>query len=153
MDAELESPPRTALSNPLDALLGYHLRRATLAMLADLSRRIGELDVTVAELSVLLLVAANPQVTQSEVGRVLSIQRANMTPLAGRLVQRGLIEREAVNGRSNGLRLTKAGEALVGELRARIADNEARFLARTPGRDRLRLIRDLKALWSEPQHR
>jgi DNA-binding MarR family transcriptional regulator len=153
MDADTETAPQLTVSNPLDELLGYHLRRATLALLADLSRGVADLDVTVTEMSVLLLIAANPQITQAEIGRLLSIQRANMTPLSGRLAQRGLIQREAMNGRSNGLSLTEAGAALVGKLRARIAENERRFLSRVSERDRVRLVGNLKALWSEIDER
>jgi len=138
-----------SLENPLEQLLGYQLRRASLVMLADLTRCVADLDLTVTEMSVLLLIEANPQITQSEIGRILAIQRANMTPLAARLVRRDLIEREAVDGRSNGLRVTPAGSAIIEKLRTRIEDNESRFLARVPPQARPQLMSLLNALWRE----
>jgi DNA-binding MarR family transcriptional regulator len=139
--------PKTT-QNPLDGLLGYQLRRAWAAMSSDLTRSIEDLELTITEMSVLLLIEANPQITQSEVGRALSIQRANVVPLASTLSQRDLIDREAVDGRSHGLTLSAKGRALAREARRRIAEHEKRFLSRIPTADRTRLMRLLGALWS-----
>src|SRR4051812_1971702 len=105
------SPP--ALVNPLQSLAGYQLRRASLAVGADLSERLDVLGLTVVSLSVLLLIEANPGVTQSQLGRLLAIKRANMAPLAAQFSNRGLIDREAADGRSHGLALTPEGAALA----------------------------------------
>lgn len=98
---------------PMQGLLGYQLRRAWLAMAADLGHRLDDLQLTGMSLSVLLMIEANPGISQSEVATQLEIKRANMTPLAAQFTKRGLIERRATDGRSFGLRLTAAGQTLA----------------------------------------
>ena len=39
----------------------------------------------------LLVIEANPSITESEIGRLLTIKRANMAPLAALLTSRGLV--------------------------------------------------------------
>ena len=134
--------------NPLDNLLGYQLRRASFAMLADLSAAIANLDLRVTETSILLVIDANPDITQSEIGRILAIQRANMVPLAALLVRRKLIRRASTKGRAHALRLTPAGQALAEECRRRIATHEAKFLPDLSKSERIVLIRQLRAVWS-----
>ncbi len=148
MNAEENDARPAALKNPLEQLLGYHLRRAAAAMLADLSGRISSLGLTVTELSILLLIEANPRITQSEIGRVLAIKRANMTPLAAGLLAGGLISRHAVNGRSQGLMLTKSGIEIVAEAHRRITENEAWLTANVSKAERERLIEFLSSIWN-----
>lgn len=119
---------------PMRGLLGYQLRRAWLAMAADLGQRLDDLQLTGMSLSVLLMIEANPGISQSELAAQLEIKRANMTPLAANFSERGLIERRATDGRSFGLRLTAAGQALAQRAWASVDENEQRFLSRlSPG--------------------
>ena len=115
---------------PMQGLMGYQLRRAWLAMAADLGQRLDDLQLTGMSLSVLLMIEANPGISQSELATQLDIKRANMTPLAAQFTKRGLIERRATDGRSFGLRLTAAGQALAKRAWASIEENEERFLSR-----------------------
>lgn len=119
----------TDFRNPLDLLNGYQLRRATTAMLADLMESLNGTGLRPSEASVLFLIEANPRITQSDIGRILGVQRANMVPLIARLDEDALIERVPVDGRSHGLRLTKAGRAKTRAVAARIAHHEKRFFA------------------------
>ncbi len=134
--------------NPLDHLLGYQLRRASVAMLADLSAAIADLDLRVTETSILLVIDANPDITQSEIGRSLAIQRANMVPLTALLTRRKLIRRASTKGRAHALRLTPAGKALAEDCRRRITAHEAKFLPDISKSERMALIRQLRAIWS-----
>jgi DNA-binding MarR family transcriptional regulator len=134
--------------NPLDGLLGYQLRRAWLAMSTDLNRALDGLDLTLTEMSVLLLIEANPQITQSEIGRALSMQRANVAPIVATLAERELITREALDGRGRGLTLTTKGRTLARDARRRIAEHDKRFMARIPASDRPRVMRLLNEIWS-----
>ena len=59
-----------------------------------------------------MVIESNPNISQSEIGRMLDIAGANMAPLVGRLEKRELLERRPVDGRSHGLQLTAAGRAL-----------------------------------------
>ena len=94
----------------------------------------------------LLVIAANPGVTQSEIGRLLGIVSANMAPLAARLAERDLIVREAVDGRSQGLTLSETGRRVAQRARSIMEDLEADLLARIPKAERAAFMRVLHAL-------
>lgn len=138
-----------SLTNPLDDLLGYQIRRVSSALMADLARGLGELGLTPSEASVLLLIDANPGTTQSEVGRVLAIQRANMAPLIARLDTRGLVRRERVDGRSYGLVTSDDGAALCRAAKAAMEAHDARLQGQLSVRARACLVEALNALRRE----
>jgi DNA-binding MarR family transcriptional regulator len=139
-------------SNPLDSLLGYQLRRASAVMLADLAESLGDLGLRTTEASVILVIEANPGIIQSEVGKMLGIQRANMAPLAAHLTEQGWILRSRPDGRSQGLRLSEAGLDLAGKVRARISTHEARFACDLSPIEREELVKRLHRLWAgEPE--
>jgi DNA-binding MarR family transcriptional regulator len=119
------------LTNALDQLLGYQMRRATAVLMADFVRTLADFDMRPAEITTLLVIAENPDCSQSEVGEAIAIKRANMVPIIARLIERGLVARTRVDGRSLALRVTDAGAAQAAEAWRRIAVHEARF------RDRL----------------
>src|ERR1700753_2223817 len=99
----MKDPPAPTLADPLAELLGYHLRRLSVRVMTDLGRSLAPLDLNPADASGLLMIDANPGITQSEVGKAIGVLRANMAPLVADLVSRGLVEREPVDGRSNAL--------------------------------------------------
>lgn len=127
-------------------LPGYELRRVSAAFMARLAAGLSRLDLRPAESTVLLVIGANPGVTQSEVGRLLGIASANMAPLIGRLADRELIVREAVDGRSQGLTLSDAGRRITQKARNVVDDLEADLLASIPATDRAAFLRVLAAL-------
>jgi DNA-binding MarR family transcriptional regulator len=135
--------------DPLKSLPGYVLRRASSKVASELGALLTPLGLRSAEVSVLLLIEANPGITQSELGRVLEIQRANMTPLVGRLSVRGLVERQKVDGRSQGLVLTGEGGTQTAEAKAAIIAFEGSLALRIPAKLRPHLLPVLSALWGE----
>ena len=140
--------PAPARANPLESLFGYQLRRASSAMQADLNQRLAEVGVTTVEMSIVLVVEANPKITQSEIGRMLAIKSANMAPLAAGLCARGLIERLPVDGRSQGLNLTAAGQAMTGDLRRCIEANEAFTLSHFTNDQKAQAKTLMRLIWS-----
>jgi DNA-binding MarR family transcriptional regulator len=135
------------LHDSLASLPGYALRRAANAMMADLATRLAGFDLRIAEASVLLLVARRGDMTSSEIGRILDIQRANMVPLLGRLDAAGLIERLPINRKSQAIVLTAAGLARLSEVQALTDKFEADLLDRIPAEHRDHLVPALNALW------
>jgi hypothetical protein len=127
--ATTSSSSAGSLANSLDRLLGYQLRRASSVMMADLARELGAFDLRPAEVTTLLVIGDNPGCSQTEVGQVLGIKRANMVPIVSRLMDRGLVDREKADGRSHALRLTEAGQATAADAIDRIERHEARFSA------------------------
>jgi DNA-binding MarR family transcriptional regulator len=133
------------MRDPLPSLPGYALRRAANATAAELSARLAETGLRQSDVSVLMLIAANPGVTASAIGRQLDIQRANMVPLLKRL--EGLIDRVPIDGKSQGLELTEAGTARLAEARKVVERFEAELVARVPPEHRDHLLPALEALW------
>ena len=142
-----DSPDSAEPIQPLDGHLGYHLRRATAAMQADLARRVAALGVTIVEMSALLVIEANPAVTQSQIGRLLGIKTANMAPMTAGLVDRGWVKRDEAVGRSVGLSLTAQGAALAKSLHVCIRANEKQLLTRIPASQQRQLIGLVRRIW------
>lgn len=137
----------SAMRDPLTRYPGYSLRRAANAMAADLAARLAVLGLKQVDATILLLVDANPGITASAIGRQLDIQRANMVPLLKRLEDAGLIARNPIDGKSQGLILTPAGRAAMEQARQVIEMFEAELLARIPPQHRDHLLPALDALW------
>ena len=128
---------------------GYALRRAANAMMGELARRLGTIDLRIAEASVLLLVDRREDATASEIGRVLDIQRANMVPLLSRLEDAGLIERKPIDGKSQAVLLTTLGHERRAQADAITTAFEDDLLARIAPEHRDHLVPALGALWRE----
>ena len=133
------------MRDPLPQFPGYALRRAANATAAELSARLAATGLRQSDVSVLLLIAANPGVTASALGRQLGIERANMVPLLKRL--EGLIARAPIDGKSQGLALTAEGKTRLSEARAVVEAFEAELLLRVPAEHRAHLLPALEALW------
>ena len=135
------------MKDPLIKLCGYVLHRAAARALADLNRRLAPLGLRHAGVAMLMLVEARPGITQSQAGRMLDIQRANMVPFVARLERLGVIRRRQVDGRSQALELTGRGHMLLERARRVVDAHEARLLARVPAELRPLVLPVLKALW------
>jgi DNA-binding MarR family transcriptional regulator len=135
--------------NPFDQLLGYHVRRLSVLVMADLSARLAPLGLKPADASVLFAIAAHGPITQSDLGKMLGIQRANMAPLIAALDRRGLIQRDAVDGRSQALSLTADGVAMHGQTWALTQAHEAELFSILDETDRALMIGRLRGLWQD----
>ncbi|HEY6815122.1 MAG TPA: MarR family transcriptional regulator [Croceibacterium sp.] len=133
------------MRDPLPNFPGYALRRAANATAAELAGKLGEVGLRQSDVSVLMLIDANPGVTASAIGRQLDIQRANMVPVLKRL--EGLIDRVPIDGKSQGLELSAAGRARLAEARKVVETFEAALIARVPAEHRAHLLPALEALW------
>jgi len=137
--------------DPLMNFPGYSLRRASLTEIGELARRLAKLGLRPTEGSVLVVIDANPGITQSEVGQVLEIARPNMAPLTARLIDRDLIVRERVDGRSQGLSLSATGRRLTKKVLQQMTEHEASLLAKIPPAYHVALLKALLALWAPEQ--
>jgi DNA-binding MarR family transcriptional regulator len=133
--------------DPLEGLPGYALRRASALSMAQLARRLEALELRTTEVTVLMVIDANPGVTQSEIGKLLEIASANLAPLAGRLEERNLIARERVDGRSQGLSLSESGKRLTQRAKKAMNEHEASLLAKVPTSQRSAFLSALHAIW------
>ena len=125
MDKRRASKPAAAAAEgDATGYLGYRLRRAQLAVFAHFNRTLAPVDLRPAQFTLLALVAPQPGILQSRAGALLGIQKANFVPFLGALEARGLVVREPIDGRSNGLRLTAKGHALLRRARALVDVHE-----------------------------
>lgn len=132
--------------DPLSGMPGYALRRASVATMAKLAQSLAVLGLRPTDATVLLVIEANPGITQSEIGRMLAIARANMVPLVTRLAQRGLTVRLPVDGRSHGFRLSGKGRALAARTFRRIKAHESILWSHIPESLRDAFMDTLRAL-------
>jgi DNA-binding MarR family transcriptional regulator len=112
-----------------------------------LARELAPLDLRPSEASVLVVIEANPNIKQSEIGRMLEIAGANMAPLVSRLEKRELVERQPVDGRSHGLVLTAAGRSLYLRTRKVMKAHEENLMSKIPPAQRAAFVSMLQALW------
>jgi len=133
-------------SDPLRNLPGYVLRRSANAMRSELAHRLAVVDLRITDASVMLLIAGRDEVTSSEIGKVLDIQRANMVPLLNRLESAGLIRRQPIDRKSQAIVLTGNGQSTLAEVRFITDGFEQELLARIPEKHRAHLLPALLAL-------
>lgn len=133
-------------NDPLGELPGYALRRAAQAMMAELGERLAPLELRISDASALLLVGTRQDLTSSEIGKVLDIQRANMVPLLNRLEGAGLIRRVPIDRKSQAIVLTEAGLARLAQVHALTARFEDDLLAKIPAAHRPHFLPALQAL-------
>ena len=134
----------------LDDLLGYTLRRAQLAMFASFDEATRGKHLTPPRFTALVVIGANPGLSQTVLGRVLGIARSGAMLMTDLLEERGLVERRRRpnDGRAWGLHLTRRGEQFVGTMKRRVLEldfKKARLLTRTERRELQRLLEKLAA--------
>lgn len=129
----------------LDELLGYSLRRAQLAMFASFDEATRGKQLTPPRFTALVVIGANPGLSQTLLGRVLGIARSGAMLMTDLLEERGLVERRhrPEDGRAWGLHLTRRGERFVEQARRRVLEFDletSRSLSRVERRELLRLL-------------
>lgn len=130
--ADHEGGRRSIALGPLQHQIGYALRRAQLAVFADIIAALAEFDLSPAKFSVLTVIQENPGARSSDVGRALGIRKTNFVPLLDALEQRRLVVRQPSeqDRRALALYLTPKGQALLQQAASVQARHEARFVAR-----------------------
>ncbi len=134
----------SAFVSEIERYAGYQLRRVSLLAMTDLGRALAKLDLRVVEASVLFQIAAQPNITSSEVGRALGIKRANMAPLVAGLSNKGYVQSKPRDGRSQGLSLTEEGLRISDAARQLVAEEEARFFGGLTDAEQRQLLSLLK---------
>ncbi|HEX6158485.1 MAG TPA: MarR family transcriptional regulator [Burkholderiales bacterium] len=121
------------------------MRVAQQAVFRDFARSIPE--ASPGRVGILLLIDANPGVTQSRLAQAVGIDRSTMVGVLHALQARELIERRrGEDRRTNGLWLTRAGRTLVASLKQRIRVHERRVASRLSAAERAQLLEMLEKL-------
>ena len=138
-------PKETLRPGPLPGLLGYRLRLAQQAVFRDFGATVS--DLPPGRVGILLLIEANPGVTQSRLAHAVGLDRSTLVGVLHALQARELLERRrGEDRRTNGLWLTRAGRTLVAALKRRIRAHERRVAAGLTAEERDQLLALLEKL-------
>jgi len=137
----------------LPGLVGYQLRMAQIALFRDFADGLGEFDVTPGLFGVLVIIEANPDLKQTELARATHLDRSTVVSVIDNLERRGLVERRSAlnDRRSNALRLTADGTALLRKLKRQVNLHEKRLIANFSETERLQFLALLQKVF--PEHR
>ncbi|HZT49790.1 MAG TPA: MarR family transcriptional regulator [Hyphomicrobiaceae bacterium] len=130
----------------LEEHLGYFARRLQVWIFQDFVRTLSPFDIRPAQYSVLVVIEANPGLSQADLGERLGIERARLVRLLDGLEKRGLISRRPSpsDRRSHALHLTAQGRRDLGPIKALAAEHEARLAARLGPEKRAALLAALR---------
>lgn len=126
----------------LTTLVGYAASRAAIVLRQDFAASLGPLGLKVVDYSILVLVDANPEVNQKQLGAALDLSAPNMAITIDRLVERGWVERvrSTQDRRAMLIHLTPAGRALVRRAEKIAATMEQGTLQVLSGAERALLV-------------
>ena len=130
------------LGRPNEPLLGLHLHAANLRNLEHFHARVGLGEITVTMISILCVLYHTPGVSQSDLARIIKVERMTAGVHVQRCVDRGLISREKVRGdrRRYALALTPKGRKAIHDIRRRIPIHEGRLSKRLTAKERRQLV-------------
>jgi len=126
----------------LSDLLGYHLRRAQVAMFQNFAKVLDDWNISPGQVGVLALVKANSGINQTRVGNALGIDRSTLVAVIDRLEERDLVARtpSPTDRRSHALVLTEAGERYLAELLPQVREHERQIATKLSKGERATLI-------------
>jgi DNA-binding MarR family transcriptional regulator len=135
----------------LRSLIGYHARRAALALIERDIVPMTARGLRVVSFSVLSLISRNAGVTPRQIGAALAIQQPNLTPLLKQLEALDYIERfdHPSDGRAWSLRCTDLGLKACRAVEAAVHDAERDATPQLSPRERETLIALLSKLFAE----
>jgi DNA-binding MarR family transcriptional regulator len=130
----------------LDGHLGYFVRRLQVWIFQDFVRTLAAFDIRPAQFSVLVVIEANPGLSQADLADTLGIERARLVRLLDGLERRGLTRRQRSpsDRRSHALSLTEGGREMLEQVKALAAGHEAHLADRLGPEKREALLAALR---------
>lgn len=140
--AEAYAIVESVLFEGAGASLGLRLHGANLRNLARFNQRVGRDEITVTMLAILSVLDRLPGLSQSDLARMIKVERMTAGINAKRCVAKGLVVRETVPGdrRRYALHLTEAGREELRVIRERLPLHEDRLAQRLTAAERRQLI-------------
>jgi DNA-binding MarR family transcriptional regulator len=116
----------------LPSYVGYQVRRAQARIFSEFEATLKDLDFTPGSFGVLMLIRANPGITQVALAAAFGVDKSTMSPVIFRLEERGLIRREVLSSdrRRHALYFREAAEATFLAAREKVRAFEASIAAR-----------------------
>lgn len=140
--AENASPRAGIDMGLLPNLMGFNLRCAQLTLFQHFGATVGKEGISAPQFGTLLLIEANPDISQSAVAEALRFDRSTLVQIIDRLEDRGLVVRHVspTDRRSHALRLTDQGETELAKLKDLAAQHEADVAVALSDAERAELI-------------
>lgn len=123
--------------------IGYLLRRAQAAIFRDFERSLGDIGLTPGAFGLLLLIRANPGITQMDLANAFGIDKSTLTPVLNRLEGDGLVRREqlAHDRRYNALFFEETKQDFFERARIRVREFEQTVADRLTSEEQSELVR------------
>jgi DNA-binding MarR family transcriptional regulator len=125
---EQTAPPTPLNRDILPELVGYQLRRAEVKVYGSFRDHLREFGLTQGQFGVLVLICANPGLSQTALAAAVGSNRSLMVRTMDQLESAELVRREAspTDRRSHAIAITDAGRAMVERLKIDVRDHEER---------------------------
>ena len=136
------------LHSDLEALLGYNLKRAHIIAKDDFNKSLGPNGLAPREFALLSLVVAFPQITQSELARMLSIERSGLVAIVDKLEDADFLKRVVVpnDRRVQALVATEHGAKTYFIMHKLVVAHQERLLADFTDNEKAELMRLLQKI-------
>ncbi len=133
----------------LPGLFGFNLRCAQVAMFQDFKRGVGAAEISPPQFGTLVLIEANPGISQSAIAAALRFDRSTLVQIIDRLEERELVVREvsARDRRSHALKLTEAGIRRIAELKRLVDAHEEQITRRLDAEEKRTLVALLRRIY------
>lgn len=133
----------------LDTILGYSLRRAQAAIYADYARTVADVGVRPAQFAAMVIIAANPGLTQSALANTMGIDRSAAVGLIDALEGGGWVERvpSQSDRRSYSIMITDGGRTMLARLKQLVREHDQRVGAPLSPAERALLMELLRRLY------
>lgn len=136
----------------LEELTGYAVRRAQLSIYADFAASLGAYDITPQRFSSLVIISANPGISQTRLAEVMGIARSGVVSIIDNFEQTGLLERQdAGDRRAYNLHLTKEGQRQLEKYKQAVKEHDDRVSQQLTAKEREQLRALLGKLCTEPK--
>jgi len=145
-----DSPARKGI---LDQLLGYQIRRAQMRFFAHFNQRLHHHHTTPGQLGLLLLIAANPGISQVALARAMGIERATLGEFVAKFERQHLVERRGAiaDRRSYALHLSRQGQDFLDRCIPDVLQHETDFTSHMTASERATLLSLVIKLADGPQ--
>lgn len=132
--------------------IAYHIRRAQLASFRGFAEHVRSPRATPTQFATLVLVEANPGLSQVDLGSVLDMDRATTMSVIDKLQHRRWVQRRrsTVDRRKHALHLTVTGQRALRAMKKQVRAHERRYGERLDGRQEKQLLALLQRLLGEP---
>ncbi len=135
--------PQNINMDILPEMLGYQLRRAQVTIFGTFLKRLQEQDITPGLFGLLVLIGANPGLSQTALANAVGTNRSLMVGMIDRLETSGLIIRRnsPVDTRTQAIYPSRKGQVMIARLKNVVREQEKKATAPLTDAERQTLLR------------